>query len=126
MTNREWLESLTDEEFADWATHDDQWDVENNRPIGLSPHRKTIVESYSDSYGGILSWLKEERFKCEASPKLEHVKALPNKWYDPSEDGLYEKEASGKASFDCSAPDCLDCERNDECNHIGLFEEASE
>ena len=27
---------------------------------------------------------------------------------------------------DCTAPDCLDCERNDECNYIGLFEEASE
>lgn len=26
----------------------------------------------------------------------------------------------------CTAPDCLDCERNDECNHIGLFEEVSE
>lgn len=36
----------------------------------------------------------------------------------------YRTEASGKASFDCSAPDCLDCERNDECN--GLFDEASE
>ena len=31
-----------------------------------------------------------------------------------------------EASFNCSAPSCLDCERNDKCNHIGLFKEASE
>ena len=34
--------------------------------------------------------------------------------------------ASGKASFDCSAPNCLDCERNDECNYIGLFERQAD
>lgn len=38
---------------------------------------------------------------------------------------IKDTEDSGKASYDCSAPNCLDCERNDECNYIGLFEEAS-
>lgn len=46
-----------------------------------------------DAHCRILAWQRIEPYK-EASPKLEHVKALPNEWYDPSEDGLYEKEAS--------------------------------
>ena len=29
-------------------------------------------------------------------------------------------KTSGKASFNCSAPNCLDCERNDDCNSIGM------
>ena len=75
-------------------------------------------------YGEVVAWQKIEPYK-EASPKVEHVNALPKEWYDPSVDGLYEKEEasnkpSGKYSFNCSAPNCLDCERNDECNSIGM------
>lgn len=52
-------------------------------------------------------------------------RGCPN-WYDRDSACYEPKGASGKASFDCSAPDCLDCERNDECNYIGLFEEAGD
>ena len=42
----------------------------------------------------VIDAIKNAPTVLEASPKLEHVKALPHEWYDPSEDGLYEKEAS--------------------------------
>lgn len=61
MTNREWLETLTDEEFADWATGEDCYDPHTNKCIGLHPHRKNVGNQYTSSYGGILSWLKQKR-----------------------------------------------------------------
>ena len=61
MTNRQWLETLSDEELAEWATGGDEWDIENNKPIGLYPHRRDIEYQYNSSYFGILTWLKEER-----------------------------------------------------------------
>ena len=63
MTNREWLETLTDEEFADWATGCDNWDWENNKPLGLHPHRRNIESQYTSAYGGILLWLRQERIE---------------------------------------------------------------
>ena len=63
MTNREWLNALTDEEFADWATQTDDWDPINNKPFGLSPHRINVERRYTSSYGGLLIWLKQERLE---------------------------------------------------------------
>ena len=61
MTNREWINSLTDEEFADWATGEDAWDYQSMRPFGLYPHRRNIESQTTSSYHGILFWLRQER-----------------------------------------------------------------
>lgn len=61
MTNRQWLETLTDEELADWATGEDCYDINLNKYIGLYPHRKNVEYQYTSSYGGILLWLKQKR-----------------------------------------------------------------
>ena len=61
MTNREWLNSLTDEEFADWATGEDCWNPSERKYEGLYPHRRTIESMYNSSYGGILAWLREPK-----------------------------------------------------------------
>ena len=65
MTNRQWLESLTDEELADWCTGEDNWNVITGEYIGLYPHRKNVEYQYPASYGGVLLWLKQKR--AEAS-----------------------------------------------------------
>ena len=63
MTNREWLNTLTDEEFADWATYEDTYFIENGviNIYGIYPHRRNIENMCTSSYGGILDWLKRER-----------------------------------------------------------------
>ena len=55
MTNREWLETLTDEEFADWATEEDYFGANNN------PHLKEIKMEWTCSHYGVLQWLKQNR-----------------------------------------------------------------
>ena len=45
MTNREWLETLTDEELRDWLVLD---------------YSERIARMYTSTYGGILQWLKDE------------------------------------------------------------------
>lgn len=67
MTNREWLATLTDEEFAEWATHGESINldclVDEELYICKQPTPKLETIKYSDtsSYYGLLKWLKEER-----------------------------------------------------------------
>ena len=85
MTNREWLSTLTDEEFADWLTGEDTYNWRDNEFYGIYPHRRNIERQYASSYLGILDWLGKPR----PYSKVKVVKELPKEWYDPSEDNLY-------------------------------------
>ena len=61
MTNREWLATLTDDEFVDWCLGKDFIDFNTFLPIGLYPHLENITSSYTSSFYGLLEWLKQER-----------------------------------------------------------------
>ena len=61
MTNRDWLNSFTDEEFASWVCDEEVCDFENNVYIQPSPKLNTLIFRYNDSKGGLLIWLKQER-----------------------------------------------------------------
>lgn len=65
MTNREWLATLTNEEFVAWlcdetfSTITDENKVIYNR--NYYPTRKKIALAFTDSRGGLLAWLEAER-----------------------------------------------------------------
>ena len=63
MTNREWLNSLTDEEFTSWMCDDEELDYEKNENYPPSPKWATIRGRYTSSKLGLLIWLKQEREK---------------------------------------------------------------
>ena len=61
MTNREWLNSLTDEEFASWVCDEEVYDLANNVYAHPAPKWNRLMYQYNDSKGGLLMWLKQER-----------------------------------------------------------------
>ena len=63
MTNREWLNSLTNEEFASWICDGEEFDYEKNEPFQPSPKWDYLQHRYTSSKGGLLIWLKQERKK---------------------------------------------------------------
>ena len=70
MTNREWLNSLSNEDFVEWLfeidkldlnkTDDGKWDV---KVIGLYPHFQNMIGNTIDAKLTISLWLEEERVK---------------------------------------------------------------
>lgn len=62
-TNRDWLESLNNENFADWCINGPSFDFATNKPVQPSPKLQEIAHSYNSSYLGLLQWLKEERYE---------------------------------------------------------------
>ena len=60
MTNREWVNNMTDDEFADFCCNEDNVDFRTGEYIGLHPHLRTIKMSYTSSEGGLKQWLKRE------------------------------------------------------------------
>lgn len=61
MTNKDWLNSLTDEEFASWVCDEEIYDFENNVYEQPSPKWDSLRGRYTSSKGGLLIWLKQER-----------------------------------------------------------------
>lgn len=61
MTNREWLNSLNDEEFASWVCDEEVYDLRNNVYAHPAPKWNRLMYQYTDSKGGLLLWLKKER-----------------------------------------------------------------
>lgn len=61
MTNREWLETLSDEEFVKWCLWKQEFDFIRMQPIQPAPTLDHIKTSWNSSYAGLLNWLKEER-----------------------------------------------------------------
>lgn len=60
MTNKEWLNSLSSEDFAEWCCGLDAIDYNTGKPIGIYPHLETIKRSYTSSQGGLEEWLDEK------------------------------------------------------------------
>ena len=71
MTNREWLNTLTDQEFAEWCIIDHYYrfkqvegTLENGEKVMIDvPEMNTLREIAStntSSLGGVLAWLKKE------------------------------------------------------------------
>lgn len=71
MTNREWLNTLTNEEFAEWSVGspvpmefekvNDSWKVKSITDK-LYPRLSEIKVSYASSKAGLLEWLEKEHF----------------------------------------------------------------
>lgn len=59
LTNREWLMSLTDEEFAAWCikTAPELPGI----PDPLMPRLGDLKHAYKDTYSGIIDWLRQPR-----------------------------------------------------------------
>lgn len=63
MTNREWINSLTDEEFASWICDGESFYPRTMVYEQPSPKWDTLKYGYTDAKGGLLIWLKQERKK---------------------------------------------------------------
>ena len=64
MTNREWLNTLSDEDFAKWCVSEEQTDYNTMEVYQPCPRLNTIKFWSTSSYDGLLKWLKEER-QCQ-------------------------------------------------------------
>lgn len=65
MTNREWLNSLSDEDFVTWLTKDEDLvpSKDGDRFIGVqpSPRFRTLKSEWTSLAAGLTNWLREER-----------------------------------------------------------------
>ncbi len=67
MTNKEWLATLSEEDFANWLYTDRTrtYDVEHNKMVVFSPNYspclKEVVIGWNDYHQRLVMWLKEER-----------------------------------------------------------------
>lgn len=60
MTNREWLNNLTDEEFAYWCLFPSELD-KDMKPVQPYPTLENIKYAWTSSYDGLLDFLKSKR-----------------------------------------------------------------
>lgn len=70
MTNREWLNSLSNEDFVEWLfgfdklnlykTYEGKWDVTIK---SIYPHLQTFIGGTNNARLAISLWLEEERVK---------------------------------------------------------------
>ena len=70
MTNREWLNSLSNEDFVEWLFGADAFDIKETndktydvKVIGLYPHFQNMIGNTIDAKLTISLWLEEERVK---------------------------------------------------------------
>ena len=61
MTNREWLESLTNEEFVTWLVCDEEYDRKAMKPKQPTPRLSTIKYASISVTNSLKEWLEEER-----------------------------------------------------------------
>ena len=118
------VQHLTDAEYCGSKFFVARWDGEK---FVINP-RQPIVVTYPNG----TAWQKIEPFVEASDYECPHYKGVCGLdesivcFSKSNRNCDIRLGASGKASFDCSAPNCLDCERNDECNHIGLFERLAD
>ena len=66
MTNREWLNTLSDEDFVKWCLAEGNmvFDFAKNDYEIMQPYPTlhTIKYSFTSSYDALLKWLGEERY----------------------------------------------------------------
>lgn len=70
MTNREWLNTLTDEQFRDWLIND----------------YERIKFAYSNTYAGIVNWLKAEHIAKNSCGSGEFTRNGNGEWYEVGND----------------------------------------
>lgn len=63
MTNREWLQTLTDDELVEWLVCDEEYDRKAMKPKEPTPRLSTIKYASISVTASLKEWLKEER-KC--------------------------------------------------------------
>lgn len=61
MTNREWLESLTDDEFVEWLVGSEDFDQKTMELRPPTPKLETIKRASTSTVAYLKEWLKEER-----------------------------------------------------------------
>ena len=65
MTNRDWLNSLSNEDFVKWCLDGDVFNVKTLKSENPSPRLHTIIYRYTSSSGGLFEWLNKERVESE-------------------------------------------------------------
>ena len=65
MTNREWLNSLSNEDFIKWCLDPEVVDFKTLKSENPSPRLESIKYRYTSSRHGLLDWLNEERVESE-------------------------------------------------------------
>lgn len=63
MTNREWLESLSDEDFTTWLLQPDEWDWRNRVNYEPTPRLETLKYASTQATTYIKEWLEKEHTK---------------------------------------------------------------
>ena len=63
MTNREWLNSLSDDDFAVWCIEGDVFNFKTTKCEQPTPRLITVYKT-TDLYG-LKEWLKQERLENE-------------------------------------------------------------
>ena len=61
MTNREWLNSLSYEDFVTWLTGPTEWDVDAVEYKEPHPRLEYLKHASTNFYSSFLDWLKKER-----------------------------------------------------------------
>ena len=63
MTNREWLNSLSNEDFVEWLIYDEVWEASDGCIKIYQPHPKlgTLRRSSTQTGSFIREWLNKER-----------------------------------------------------------------
>ena len=61
MTNREWLESLTNDEFVTWLLYDEWFNPETDKMVEPTPRLSSIKRMGINTEYSLKEWLKEER-----------------------------------------------------------------
>ena len=68
MTNREWLNTLSNEDFAKWCLSEEcfEWlGGYKTKIIEPTPKLETLRRNYTSSYDSLIKWLDEERINNE-------------------------------------------------------------
>lgn len=61
MTNREWLWTLTTEEFVTWLVCDEEYDRKAMKPKSPTPRLSTIKYANINVTAALKEWLEKER-----------------------------------------------------------------
>ena len=61
MTNREWLNSLSDEDFVKWLTENEIFDEKAYKCLEPTPKYDTLKWRWTSTALGLTEWLKQER-----------------------------------------------------------------
>ena len=61
MTNREWINSLSKEDFVTWLNGPIEWDSEKEEYREPHPRLEYLKHTSTNFYSSFFKWLEEER-----------------------------------------------------------------